>query len=170
MRSGDFPPDDPWTTPPELSASTPRRLKWTGAAILTVVWTSLYLFCVLAIVLATFDSARRGHLLPYWVPLVSFGFWIFLAALAVLPIRKERRLLRYGEPVAGVVTSNPQGRVPKYGYVLKYEFQLPDGSTVDGRTQRDARLHNGALVSIVYDPAKPRRNDLYPTRLFRVRQ
>jgi len=107
--------------------------------------------------------------LTYWMAFLVFVGSMALVALVVLPIRKERRLLRYGEAAAGVITNNPQGRLPKYGYVLKYEFQLPDGSPVNGRTQRDARCRNGEIVCVLYDPARPRRNDLYPTRLWRIR-
>lgn len=106
------------------------------------------------------------RLVPYWVPLIVFVLWIGMIALAVFPLRKERRLLRYGQPAAGVITSHPGGRRPKYGYVVKYEFQLPDSSTVKGKTQRDARYPFGCTVCILYDPKHPRTNAIYPLRLF----
>jgi Protein of unknown function (DUF3592) len=110
------------------------------------------------------------RLVPYWVPLVAFVFWIGMIALAVFPIRKERRLMKFGQLAAGVITNNPRGRLPKYGYVVKYEFQLPDGSTVIGKTQRDAWFHSGQTVCVIYDPKRPRRNGIYPLRLSRIRQ
>jgi hypothetical protein len=109
------------------------------------------------------------RLVPYWVPLVAFVCWIGMVALAVFPIRKERRLLKYGQQAAGVITNNPTGRRPKYGYVVKYEFQLPGGSTVIGKTQRDGWFHSGQTVCVIYDPKRPRRNGLYPLRLSRIR-
>lgn len=247
MGSLDFlPRDECWTPPPELGVRTPRRLRWTGAAIASVVLAGFYFCFVSAIALATYGRARRADLLqregieteavvtsawtasktpmvayrfsangqtvlgehdipsrrkqalgtgshtpvryvgsdpginrpdvssdpsvPYWVPLLFFAVWIVLVPAIALPIRKERRLLKYGEAAAGVITNNPQGRIPKYGYVLKYEFQLPDGSTVNGKTQRDRRRHNGETVCVIYDPTRPRTNDMYPTRLWRIRQ
>jgi hypothetical protein len=110
------------------------------------------------------------RLVPYWVPLVAFVCWIGMIALAVFPIRKERRLLKYGQGAAGVITNNPTVRRPKYGYVVKYEFQLPDGSAVMGKTQREALFHSGQTVCVIYDPKRPRRNGIYPLRLSRIRQ
>jgi hypothetical protein len=113
-------------------------------------------------------AAAYPRLLPYWVPLVVFLGWIGMLALALFPIRKEKRLLRYGQPVAGIVTYASQGRRPKYGWITKYEFQLSDGTTIKGSTQRDRTYHVGQTVCIVYNPKHPRRNDIYPLKLARI--
>ena len=112
-------------------------------------------------------------LLPYWVPLAAFLFWIWMVYLAVSQIRKEKRLLKYGQAAAGIITNTPK-RVfrgpPRYGYVIQYEFQLPDGPSIKGKTQRDAWYQAGRPVCVLYDPRHPRRNSIYPLRLCRVRQ
>jgi len=110
------------------------------------------------------------RMIPYWVPLVAFLFWIGMLALAVFPIRKERRLLKYGQPAMGVITNSPTGRRPKYGYIVKYQFYLQDGSTIEGNTQKDGWFHQGAEVCIIYNPKRPRSNGLYPLKLSRIRQ
>jgi len=115
-------------------------------------------------------AAAYQRLLPYWVPWAAFLIWACFLALAVSPIRKEKRLARFGVPAFGIVTNTTGGRRPKYGYTIKYEFQLPDGSTVTGRTQRDSWLYNRQNVSIVYDPKRPRRNAIYPLKLIRVEE
>jgi hypothetical protein len=115
-------------------------------------------------------AVAYARLTPYWVPLAVFLGWIGMLSLAMFPIRKERRLLRYGQAAAGVVTNTSKGIRPKYGYIGKYEFQLPDGTTIKGKTQRDRTFHAGGRVCIVYDPKRPRRNDIYPLRLARIIQ
>ena len=113
-------------------------------------------------------SAAYPELLPYWVPAAIAVMWIGMIILAAFPLRKERRLLRYGEPAPGIVTSHPTGRRPKYGYLTKYDFQLPDGRTVQGRTQRDAMFFSGSTVCVLYDPKRPKTNGIYPLRLAKI--
>jgi hypothetical protein len=104
-------------------------------------------------------------LMSYWVPFGVFAFWIFMLALAVHPIRKERRLLRFGQAAPALVTSSPPSRRPKYGYITAYEFQLSDGTACKGSTQRDRFNQKGDWITVLYDPEHPRRSDIYPTRL-----
>jgi len=108
---------------------------------------------------------------PYWVPLGVFVFWIFMLALAVLPVRKERLLLKYGRCAPGRVTNTKAtsgGRSPKYGYIIKYEFQLSDGTIVNGKTRRNVARSREEVI-VLYDPKHPRRSDIYPTKLGRIK-
>jgi len=107
----------------------------------------------------------------YWVPLAVFVLWIFMLALAIPPVRKERFLLKYGQAAPGMITSTKAtsgGRTPKYGYIIKYEFQLSDGTIVNGKTRRDV-ARNRDEVTVLYDPKHPRRNDIYPTKMARIK-
>lgn len=106
--------------------------------------------------------------LPGWLPPAIFAGWVGMLILAAYPVWKERRLLRYGEPAAGVITSHSSGRVPKYGYITSYEFQVPEGRTVKGSVQRDRMYFHGSTECILYDPKHPRVNGIYPLRLLRI--
>jgi hypothetical protein len=108
-------------------------------------------------------------IMPYWVPLAVFAVWIIFIWLSLYDVRKERALLQYGQPAAGlVVTDNRGKRIPKYGWVTGYEFQLPDGSMRKGTTQRDRTYMKGHTVCILYDPKRPRRNGIYPLRMAEI--
>jgi hypothetical protein len=67
--------------------------------------------------------------------------------------------------VPGTITNNQSGSRPKYGWVIKYEYQLSDGTVLKGRTQRDRTYRQGQVVTILYDPNRPRRSEIYPTKL-----
>jgi len=107
--------------------------------------------------------------MPYWVPLAVFAVWIIFIWLSLYDVRKDRALLQYGQPAAGlVVTDNRGKRIPKYGWVTGYEFQLPDGSMRKGTTQRDRTYMKGHTVCVLYDPKRPRRNGIYPLRMAEI--
>jgi hypothetical protein len=110
------------------------------------------------------------RLIPYWAAAAAFAFWIMFLSLCIFPMRTARRLLRYGQPAPALVISNPSGRRPKYGWFIKYEVQLPDGRTVTGTTQRDFPYQNGQTVCVLFDPKRPRRNDIYPLKMVRIRR
>ena len=77
--------------------------------------------------------------------------------------------MKYGQAVAGVIVTNNRGkRLPKYGWVTGYEFQLPDGSMRKGAVQRDRTWMQGQTVCILYDPKRPRRNGIYPLRMCEI--
>jgi hypothetical protein len=107
--------------------------------------------------------------MPNWVPLVVFAVWILFIWLSLYDVRKESALLQYGQPAAGlVVTDNRGKRIPKYGWITGYEFQLPDGSMRKGTVQRDRTWMKGQTVCILYDPNRPRRNRIYPLKMCEI--
>jgi hypothetical protein len=110
-------------------------------------------------------SLAYDTVLSYWVPAGATAFWIFSLVVAWSPIRKEKRLLQYGLVVPGTITNNQSGSRPKYGWVIKYEYQLSDGTVLKGRTQRDRTYRQGQVVTILYDPKRPKRSEIYPTKL-----
>jgi hypothetical protein len=68
-------------------------------------------------------------------------------------------------PAAGVVTKC--FRI-KNGWVVRYQFRMKDGTVTSGRDRRDRKLEAGAPVCVLYNSENPRRNQLYPTCMYRV--
>jgi len=119
-----------------------------------------------------YNQLALAHDTPttYWLPVAVFVFWMFVLALAIPPVRKERFLLKHGQPAPGMITNikaTSGGPSPKYGYILKYEFQLSDGTIVNGKTRRGV-ARSRQEVTVLYDPKHPRRSDIYPTRMARI--
>jgi len=115
------------------------------------------------------DIAFETVSMPYWAALAAFVVWIGSIHLSLSDVRKEKALLMYGQTAAGVIVTNNEGkRIPKYGWVTGYEFQLPDGSIRKGTVQRDRTWRRGQTVSILYDPKRPRRSGIYPLRMSEI--
>ena len=113
--------------------------------------------------------AFESQSMPYWVPLLVFVLWLGSIYLAAFDVRKEKALLMYGQTAAGLIlTDNSRKRIPKYGWVTGYEFQLPDGTMRKGSVQRDRTWFKGETVCILYDPKHPRRNRIYPLRMTEI--
>jgi hypothetical protein len=104
---------------------------------------------------------------PYWLPGVIFVLWIFLLYLVISSVLRERRLLRYGRAAPGMITGI-KTQAPNYGYVLKYEFQLADGTLVNGKSVATV-AHSRDEVIVLYDPKHPRRNRIYTIKTARVK-
>jgi hypothetical protein len=115
------------------------------------------------------DIAFESQSMPDWVPLAVFVVWVLSIWLSLYDVRKDRALLQYGQAAAGlIVTDNSGKRIPKYGWVTGFEFQLPDGSRRKGSTQRDRTWMKGQTVCILYDPKRPRRSGIYPLRMCEI--
>ena len=93
---------------------------------------------------------------------VPVGFQIFFALLVIVALiysRRERRLVREGKAVPGVVTScTPNDRQFK----VKYEFRTEDGIVMTGSSSSKDSYETGACIWILYLPKKPQRNCSYP--------
>jgi hypothetical protein len=96
----------------------------------------------------------------YWVSPAAMSLIGLFAVGMYMPLRKEKRLLTAGIPVFGVITQCAKTR-PGIN-LLKWEFQLPDGSIVKGNATRHFTLSASREVCVLYDPDHPRRNMLYP--------
>ena len=102
---------------------------------------------------------------PAWMP---FLFPAMLAAgggFLLWNLHRQSLLAAEGMPAAGVVTKC--FRI-KNGWVVRYQFRMKDGTVTSGRDRRDRKLEAGAPVCVLYSSENPRRNQLYPTCMYRV--
>ena len=103
--------------------------------------------------------------MPDWVP---FILPVVLAAVAIallISLRRQSEVAAEGLPAAGVVTKC--SRV-KGGFAVRYQFRMKDGAIARGSSHVPRRLEVGATVCVLYLPQNPRRNQMYPTSLYRV--
>jgi len=104
--------------------------------------------------------------LPRWLPPMLSGMLLIPALVLPWIIRSQRRLLSEGRVAMGIVKKS---RRSKDGRVYSYDFTLPEGRVVSGRTHsKRLKLEPGAAITVIYDPEKPRRNALYPLDLVRI--
>ncbi len=109
----------------------------------------------------------RMEVLPAWlaifVPAVLLGISGMFAGL----IGRQWRLLSEGRPAPGVIV---KARRSDQQVVLTYEFRLLSGAAQRGRSSTSGRKvpGEGAPVCVIYDPANPRRNGVYPFSLVRI--
>jgi hypothetical protein len=74
------------------------------------------------------------------------------------------RLLAEGRPVAGRMTGFRKSK----GLVIRYDFDLPDGTTLKGRAGVCKMPEEGKPLCVLYDKENPRRNALYPLPFVRL--
>jgi hypothetical protein len=115
------------------------------------------------------DNAYESPSMPYWVPLAALPVWVWFVYLSVYQVRREKWLLQYGQTTAAVITSDNRGKsIPKYGWVTRYEFQLPEGSMRKGSVQRDGTWMRGQTVCILFNPKRPRISGIYPLQMCEI--
>jgi Protein of unknown function (DUF3592) len=118
---------------------------------------------------ATLGAAGTAWVMAlFWNGILS----VFLWQLYVRPYR-QRRLVRYGVPTAGIVraVTAQESRQPPETYQVRYEYAVPAGHRTAGglfhgtatahRNQGDAELRPGDVLTVLYDPRRPRRSVLY---------
>ena len=107
----------------------------------------------------------------------ALGFWVAYAAalglaacgwLALLPMRRQRRLLADGRPAVGLVTKrrtvhHSHGRAY---HQIEYEFLLLNGAAHTGSTVANTP-QVGEPICVMYDPDNPAHSGLYPLSLVR---
>jgi hypothetical protein len=105
-----------------------------------------------------------------WNSILALFVWI-----AWIAPWRTRRVLKYGVPVAGQITSKTQIRGSKGGmsYQVKYVYQptLEDqkgevsNQLVDGQSYISAKDYTsatvGQIVTVLFDPRKPKRSLIY---------
>ncbi len=104
---------------------------------------------------------------PAWAPFTAPAILLAGGSFLVVILRRQAELMAQGMPAVGVVTRS--SRV-KGGWALRYQFRMKDGSTALGSSQVRRRVEVGATVCVLYLPQNPRRNQVYPTGLYRVTQ
>jgi len=105
------------------------------------------------------EPAWLTFLLPAVLAAVSMGL--------VINLRRQAQVAAEGTPAAGVVTRC--FRV-KGGWAVRYQFRMKDGAVGRGSSQIHRRLEIGEAICVLYLPQNPRRNQMYPTCLYRVTQ
>jgi hypothetical protein len=116
------------------------------------------------------DPPNSRNDLPTFLLVLCFalGFPLFFAALCLSVLWRKRCLLAGGHAVHGVVTYCRAIQHSGGRYVLYYSFPLPEGGMCQGRGHSRAQLAEGSIVTVLYDPNKPRRNAPYPMETVRL--
>jgi hypothetical protein len=102
---------------------------------------------------------------PDWMAFLVPAMLVAGGGLLLWKIHRQSQLAAEGTPAAGVVTRC--FRV-KSGWMVRYQFRLKDGTVASGRDQIYRKLEAGAPVCVLYRSENPRRNQLYPTCMYRV--
>ena len=108
------------------------------------------------------DWENRG--LPLWFPYVITAFLAGMGAMIGVQVARQMRLLAEGRPAPGRITGSRKGKK----LVVLYEFQIPDGKTIKGRSSVSRMPPEGEPVCVLYDAENPRRNALYPMQMVRL--
>ena len=102
--------------------------------------------------------------LPLWGALLVPVFFFSLMALIGWFVLLQRRLLRWGQLTGALVTDISQ----MYGNQhVAYQFLDPTGNPVSGTGTTESKV-SGEIVTVLFDPNKPRRNAPYPPALVRL--
>ena len=102
--------------------------------------------------------------LPVWFPYVMTATMAFTAAPLWWLLARQIRLLSEGQAAPGRITAIRRGK----GVVAIYEFELPNGTTIKGRSNVRNTPAVGSQVCILYDPDHPKRNAVYPLPFVRL--
>jgi len=116
--------------------------------------------------------ARRS-VLPVWVPFLVAVALAAGAALACLPVRRQRRLLAEGRVAPAIVVSHGKRVRSSHGSDLgigySYQFPLMSGAIAMGKADPvKAPPAVGSTIPVLYDPENPRRNAPYPLAMVRL--
>lgn len=99
-----------------------------------------------------------------WLAILIGGIFLVPGSLMFFRVRRQWRLMKHGQPAPAVVTDNRsvRGRFREVN-VLNYEFPLAPGGTAKNRWSTvELYAAKGSVITIVYDPKKPRRSSPYP--------
>jgi hypothetical protein len=102
---------------------------------------------------------------PSWLLLLVPAMLVAGGGFLLWNLHRQSQLAAEGTPAAGVVTKC--FRV-KNGWMVRYQFRLKDGTVASGRDQIYRKLEAGVSVCVLYRSENPRRNQLYPTCMYRV--
>jgi hypothetical protein len=112
---------------------------------------------------AAWEISTVPDWMPFLLPALLGGIGILFLTL----LRRQAQVAANGIPAAGVVTKC--FRV-KSGWVVRYRFHTKDGAIARGSSQAAGRLEESATICVLYLTKNPKRNQMYPTGLYRVRQ
>jgi hypothetical protein len=123
----------------------------------------------------SYAEANPPNLQQHWamvLPMaaVALFFMCSFAAGQLSVVWFERRLLGVGTVARGVVTHCIKSRSRRGGFVVRYEFQLADGSQGEGKEHRASQLEENSAITVLYDARRPQRSGIYPMETVSVRQ
>lgn len=130
-----------------------------------VLWG--YYVCVTELTDAHRDAIKAigaGALLLFVMMALPWAIW-----------NRNRRLVESGEAVAGTITRKWQssGRYSTNNR-MTYEFTTRDGRNMTGKALVSRRvynaMHTGHGITVIYDPARPRRKLVYEFSNFQVKK
>lgn len=112
-------------------------------------------------------AADPPNVQKHWtmvVPMLGMTlfFMISFAAIQLRAVLPLRRLLARGSAACGTVTGCRESQGRSGGYIVRYTFQLPDGTAGEGKARRRSEVAENSTVTVLYDPNRPGRNTLYP--------
>lgn len=167
-----------WRAPPELWESPPRRVRVKAS---TLIGLAIALALLLPMVYFACVSIPIGNTILSEPTREAIGVSIsaVVGAFVSRGILSPRRLLQWGQPAAGVLTevwSRPGGAFMRtwgggqvaQNTIVRFKFADPNGNLVKGRGRYASSATPGQVVTVVYDPSRPKRNVLYPLEGFDV--
>ena len=111
--------------------------------------------------------------MPLWAPVLIAGAMMALGALCITLLQIQRNLLANGRVASGVVTGIVKRHTSHGGThrSIKYDFQLLSGATASGKSSTTRNIPPvGSVISVIYDPDRPKLSAPYPMGLVRVRR
>lgn len=142
---------DEWSLPPELSLPAPRPLR---SGNLLLAWMPGASLLILMAILALITWNTKLYVWPS-VSLLAIG-----CVMRFCRHRNERRLLMYGEPARAVITYSDKS-------LHHLEYHDGAGTLIRGQLARN-RVHNKVVVTVLYDPQRPRQFISYPVTRYAI--
>jgi hypothetical protein len=106
--------------------------------------------------------------MPALVPYIVGGGLALGAAVLLLPLRDQRRLLSEGRAAPARVTRHKKGQ---HGTEFEFEFTALSGTRFKGKGSPRAKPPAvGTPLCVLYDPDHPKRNAMYPFSLVTPRE
>jgi len=102
-----------------------------------------------------------------WMQFILPGVMAISGIVLVITLRRQAEMTAEGLPAVGVVTRCVS---VKGGWAVRYRFRMKGGAVASGASQVRRRMEVGATICVLYLPQNPRRNQVYPTTLYRVTQ
>lgn len=109
---------------------------------------------------------REDQLLPLWVPFLIAPILLAIGWLVHQALASQARLLREGRPAPALV--NEYKKV-KGGQETHYTFLLLNRAAAEGKMDASKNPPPlGSVLCVLYEPDRPRHNQVYPLSLVRT--
>jgi hypothetical protein len=115
----------------------------------------------------SFPSADPPAILPLWGLLLPGALFAGAGSLMLIPVWLNWSCLARGRPAPAVVTR--VGGRRGSAFTVSYEFPLPEGAACQGsRSVSGNPPPEGSAICVLYHPANPRLNAMYPPGLVKL--